>query len=175
MSLPPSRLKLWLPYAMGAFCSFLCCNFFSSILTDNAPVLDAIFYQTPGVLVTGTVFNIINGCLYHRQNPARNGYWRPQNLLINGEINNKHMMIFCLAVVLYVGTQTLILVTMFMAHLANVNVGIITSVWGLQPLGAAVLDYFINGEKLTIYHFWGMLLIVGGGVCVSQSGKNAIN
>jgi drug/metabolite transporter (DMT)-like permease len=60
---------------------------------------------------------------------------------------------------------------MYLAHLASVNVGIITTIWGVQPLGAAVLDYLINKEKLTIYHLLGMILIVGGGIAVSLSDK----
>mmetsp|Transcript_9676 Transcript_9676/g.16272 ORF Transcript_9676/g.16272 Transcript_9676/m.16272 type:complete len:184 (+) Transcript_9676:527-1078(+) len=83
----------------------------------------------------------------------------------------KHVMLFSLSVCLYIGTQCLIILTMHFAHLAQVNVGIITTIWGVQPLVAAVLDYFINSEKLTRYHLCGMIFIVIGGLCVSVSGN----
>ena len=60
---------------------------------------------------------------------------------------------------------------MYFAHLADVNVGIITTIWGVQPLGAALLDYLINNEKLTFHHLAGMIFILLGGLCVSMADK----
>jgi drug/metabolite transporter (DMT)-like permease len=58
---------------------------------------------------------------------------------------------------------------MYYAHMADVNVGIITTIWSIQPMAAAVLDYLINGEKLMCHHIFGMLFIVGSALSISIS------
>jgi drug/metabolite transporter (DMT)-like permease len=84
----------------------------------------------------------------------------------------KNLLLVALCTCLYIGIQTLIILTMHFAHLAGVNVGIITTIWGIQPLLAAVLDFFINGQRLTKFHLAGIIFIVLGGICVSVSGNS---
>lgn len=62
---------------------------------------------------------------------------------------------------------------MYYAHMADVNVGIITTIWSIQPLAAATLDYFINGEKLTRYHLLGMIMVVISALTISFSSEAA--
>lgn len=58
---------------------------------------------------------------------------------------------------------------MYYSHMANVNVGIITTLWSIQPLAAALLDYFINNEKLTVYHLIGIIMVIASGLFISFS------
>ena len=53
--------------------------------------------------------------------------------------------------------------------MADVNVGIITTLWSIQPLAAAALDYLINNEKFTIYHLIGIIMVIASGLCISFS------
>ena len=72
---------------------------------------------------------------------------------------------------LFFGIQSFIFLTMYYAHMADVNVGIITTIWSIQPLAAATLDYFIYGEKLRMHHLMGMVFVIGSGLCISLSSK----
>ena len=58
---------------------------------------------------------------------------------------------------------------MYYSHMADVNVGIITTLWSIQPLAAAALDYLINNEKFTIYHLVGIIMVIASGLCISFS------
>jgi len=108
----------------------------------------------------------------HRANPEQNGYWTPQNIIIGGELKIKNLIALGVCTCLYIGIASFIILTIHFSHLANVNVGIVTTIWGVQPLIAGILDYFINGEKLTKYHISGIAFIVAGGVLVSISGQS---
>ena len=72
---------------------------------------------------------------------------------------------------LFFGIQSFIFLTMYYSHMADVNVGIITTIWSIQPLAAATLDYFIYGEKLRPHHLFGMVFVIGSGLCISLSSK----
>ena len=60
---------------------------------------------------------------------------------------------------------------MYYAHMADVNVGIITTIWSIQPIAAATLDYFINGEKLMGHHLFGIIFIIGSALSISISNQ----
>lgn len=68
---------------------------------------------------------------------------------------------------LFFGIQSFVFLTMYYAHMADVNVGIITTIWSIQPLAAAILDYFIYGEKLMKHHLFGMVFVIGSALCIS--------
>ena len=71
--------------------------------------------------------------------------------------------------------QSFIFLSMYYAHMANVNVGIIVTIWSVQPLGGSVLDYFIYGEKLRKHHLVGMFLVIASGLCISMPVKSHSN
>ena len=58
---------------------------------------------------------------------------------------------------------------MYYSHMADVNVGIITTLWSVQPLAAAFLDYLIYGERLTIYHLIGIIMVIASALLISFS------
>ena len=61
--------------------------------------------------------------------------------------------------------------TMYFSHVTGVNVGIITTLWSIQPLFSSVLDYFINGQMIQLNHIIGMLFVIASGLAISMSGK----
>ena len=56
---------------------------------------------------------------------------------------------------------------MWLADLAQVNVGVITVIWCVHPLFIAIADYFIFGTKLKYFHIIGMTLIVTGTILIT--------
>ena len=58
---------------------------------------------------------------------------------------------------------------MYYSHMSGINVGIITTLWSIQPLAAAFLDYLINGEKLTKYHLIGIVLVLASALLIAFS------
>jgi len=58
---------------------------------------------------------------------------------------------------------------MYFSHMADVNVGVITTIWSIQPFIASILDYLIYNEKLMRFHLVGMVMIVGGALAIGYS------
>jgi drug/metabolite transporter (DMT)-like permease len=59
---------------------------------------------------------------------------------------------------------------MYFSNRAGVNVGIITTIWSLNPLFVAIADYFIFGQPLKHYHYQGLFSILVCSVIISLSG-----
>ena len=76
---------------------------------------------------------------------------------------------FLIQCCLFFGIQSFIMLTMYYSHMADVNVGIITTLWSVQPLAAALLDYLIYGERLTKYHLIGMITVIISALMISFS------
>ena len=51
----------------------------------------------------------------------------------------------------------------------SVNVGVITTIWSVQPFIAAIVDYLIYRQKLGFNHLVGMVMIVIGAVSIGFS------
>ena len=56
---------------------------------------------------------------------------------------------------------------MWFAALANINVGLITVIWSINPLYMAAVDYFLFKTKLKSFHLVGTILIVACTVLLS--------
>jgi drug/metabolite transporter (DMT)-like permease len=57
--------------------------------------------------------------------------------------------------------------TMIFAGKAHINVGIIVTIWSVNPMFVAVADYFVNGQKLQYFHILGMSSMVVCSVLIS--------
>jgi len=60
-------------------------------------------------------------------------------------------------------------ITMWFASLAQVNIGIITVIWSINPLYMALTDYLIFNKTMYYYHHLGTLLIVSCTVLLALS------
>lgn len=70
---------------------------------------------------------------------------------------------------LYFLTQNLAFLTMWFAGLARINVGVITTIWAVNPLFMAIIDSIIFKQKLLYYHYIGMFSIVACTLIISVS------
>ena len=57
--------------------------------------------------------------------------------------------------------------TMWLATKADINVGVITCIWSINPLFIAILDYFIFSYRLRYYHVIGMVSLILCGLSIS--------
>lgn len=60
---------------------------------------------------------------------------------------------------------------MWFATKADINVGVITSIWSINPLFLAVMDYFIFQESLKYYHLVGTIFMVLCALSISMTGS----
>ena len=67
-------------------------------------------------------------------------------------------------------TQNVAMLTMYTAKLAQVNVGVILTIWSINPLFMALLDYIFFNQSLRYYHIIGTISIVFCTVLISLSG-----
>ena len=64
---------------------------------------------------------------------------------------------------------------MYYAHLAGVNVGVMTAIWGVQPLFAAGLDYLIYREPFLWSYLIGIIMMIACAVCISFKKKTVVD
>jgi drug/metabolite transporter (DMT)-like permease len=93
--------------------------------------------------------------------------WHPHNIYKNGELNPLNAFRFFIQCCLSILNISAILLCMYFAHLAGVNVGVMTAIWGVQPLFAAFLDWCIYSEPFLLSYAIGILMMIGCAVCIS--------
>ena len=86
---------------------------------------------------------------------------------MDGELRPLNLLRFFIQVCITILNIACILLCMYYAHLANVNVGVMTAIWGVQPLFAAFLDWVINGEPFLLSYAIGIVMMIGCAVCIS--------
>jgi drug/metabolite transporter (DMT)-like permease len=62
--------------------------------------------------------------------------------------------------------------TMYYSHKADINVGIVATLWLSSPIFTAILDYLLNSTKISNYHISGMVLMIACGALISLSKTN---
>ena len=87
-------------------------------------------------------------------------FWNDQNLVVNGQIVKEHVVGFIAYCFLYFLVQNMAFLTMYFADRAQINAGIISTLWSLNPLYMAVCDYWLYGTKLKYYHHLGTFSII---------------
>ena len=158
---------------MASICHRCCSlNFFAgnciiSVITAQVDGLTCIFYISAGAVFCGACHIIYNSC------KAQTG-WHNQNLIVGGNVRWMNVLRFGIQCCLFFGIQSFIFLTMYYSHMADVNVGIITTIWSIQPLAAAILDFIIYQERLYLHHMIGMIFIVGSALCISLSNQTAV-
>ena len=92
------------------------------------------------------------------------------NLYHDGKLSGKHLLGFVCFSLCYFCIQNLAFLTMYFANRANINVGLITTIWSVNPLFLAFMDSLIFGQKLQYFHHIGMIAIVICTIALSLSG-----
>jgi drug/metabolite transporter (DMT)-like permease len=75
------------------------------------------------------------------------GCWHPHNIIREDGFHCMNFFRFFIQCLLFLGINSSIFLTMYYAHLANINVGVITTIWSVQPLVASIFDFILNGER----------------------------
>jgi drug/metabolite transporter (DMT)-like permease len=100
------------------------------------------FYFTGGAIITGLVYNIIMSC---KQKRDTGRFYVNQNFKVDGQMKWQNVIGFSCLVVLLLLLQNLVYMTIFFAGKANINIGVITILWCIDPVYLAIADYFLNG------------------------------
>jgi drug/metabolite transporter (DMT)-like permease len=64
----------------------------------------------------------------------------------------------------------MVYLTIYFATAANVNVGVITTIWSVDPINMAIVDYYLFGQKLKYFHVIGVSSIFVCSLLISLSG-----
>jgi drug/metabolite transporter (DMT)-like permease len=181
---PEKRMKIWLANAFGAVVCFCSCNAFMSYLTARTDAITTIFYMGPGMLLTGVVFQLFmivrrisNPSLpdYTSKGKPHDGCWHPHNIIVDGKLDCLNLLRFFIQVLLFIINLGSILLCMHYAHLGGVNVGVITAIWGIQPLITAILDKLMYDEPFLPSYAIGIFLMICSTVCISLKSPDIFN
>ena len=131
-----------------------------------------------GPIVCGVGFQIVMAVRRHR-NPMlpdyttkgepRKGLWHPHSIVKEGRLDWLNVFRVFILSCLYAGIDLGIFVTMYFAHQAGLNVGIITALWGISPLIMSICERLIFGTPLLFTNVIGIVFMIGSTVCVSLS------
>ena len=91
-------------------------------------------------------------------------------LIIDGKVDCKNVLGFVAFCFNYFLIQNMAFLTMWFASLADVNVGVITVIWSVNPLFMAIMDRIVYKEGMECYHLAGTLAIVACTVVLSLAG-----
>lgn len=154
---------MWIVYAFAACICFTACNTAISEITSRSGPL-CILYFSLGSLLSGATYNYLH-CFKNCRTQGR--FWLDQNIIIDGQFKCVNFLGFIVFSFLYFLIQNMAFMTMWFADLAQVNVGLITVIWSINPLYMAAVDYFLFNTKLKCFHLVGTILIVGCTILLS--------
>ena len=135
-------------YATICFTSANCAM---SEITNQAG-LECILYYASGGLLAGAGYHIIAAC--------RDRAWTNQNVVIDGRLSKMNLFRYLMNCLVYFSVITLCQVTMFFANRSSINVGVIITIWSINPFFNSIADYYFYNEKMVYYHFIGLVSIL---------------
>ena len=148
----------WINLSLISSLCFTTCNISISEITTEIG-LYCIFYFSSGALLAGLAYHISTG-KYLGQNLRENGQFKKRNLI-------KYIIYCCI----YFIVQNLCYFTMYFANRADINIGVIITIWSLEPIFNQIADYYINSEKIHYYHIIGLIsiLLCSAAVCFKET------
>ena len=87
----------------------------------------------------------------------------------NGRLNKMNIFGFLMFALNYTCYQFLAIITFYNALKADLNVGVISGIWAINPLFLAILDYILFDTRLTNRHIIGILCLIISATMVSLS------
>ena len=77
---------------------------------------------------------------------------------------------YFLNAIIYFIVMNLVYLTMYFANLAEINVGVIITIWSINPFFNSIADYYLNDEKMHYYHVIGLvsMLMCSIAVCMKD-------
>ena len=129
--------KAWLYWSIVACFSFTLCNTSLSMLSTDVGAA-SVFYYSTGSVISGFVYQF--GASY--QNYRKNGvFWENMNLIIEGRLNKKNLLGYVAYTVYGVAMHLCILLNIYFATDAGINIGLVTIAWRASVFIGALLDY----------------------------------
>ena len=133
--------KVWIGLSVAASICFTICN--SAIVEVSATMGPfTMFYYVSGGIFSGVVFNISRFYINYKKNGI---FWVNQNIIINGSIKWGNFIGFVTFCCVFFIVQNSLLLAIYFAGAANLNAGLITSIWSICPFFIAITDYFLFG------------------------------
>jgi len=124
-----------------------------------------IFYYSFGPLVVSSAYLVYKAWMNYVYFTGT--FWVDLNLMKDGKIIKKNLYGFVLMSCFCFIIQNLLIITVWTARLADINVGVVSIIWSLTPLMVACMEYFMMGTKLRYYYFVGMILMLISAVLLS--------
>ncbi len=129
---------MWVIYSLMAALLFAICDATISEISVAGP--KGILYFCLGTLVCGIVFFAYR----FRQNYVNKGvFWVDFRFKVDGTLNMVNMIGFLIFALIYGLYQNLAVTCFYFTNKAGINVGVMTTIWSINPLFIAVLDYLI--------------------------------
>lgn len=158
--------KRWIAFAFAATLCFTACNTAISEITARSGPL-CILYFSLGSFLSGAVYNYLHCFKNWRKEGGGGKFWLDQNIIVDGKFKCINLLGFIVFSLLYFLIQNMAFLTMWFADLAQVNVGLITVIWSINPLYMAAADYFLFKQTLKCFHLVGTVLIVSCTILLS--------
>ena len=128
--------------ATGALLAFFIGNSMIAVVTDHVDGLSCIFYLSFGAWITGIIYQSAMSIKNYRD-PDVDYTWHRNNIIVDNKLNCKNLVLWLLQCCLFFLIMSSIFMTMYFSHMSGINVGVITTIWNVQPLIAAIVDYII--------------------------------
>ncbi|CDW83526.1 UNKNOWN [Stylonychia lemnae] len=162
----PKQDKTWVAYTLAAAILFTTCNTALSEISKLG--WTGVIYISPGTLIcciTYFTYKTIDEYM------TRGFCWTDLNLMdkhTNHIVwrNIVDVIIYCL---LYLTIQTVVIGTFGLCLQANLNAGIVSTIWSASPLYSAILDYFFFKQSLNVNHIIGIFSLILCAACISLS------
>lgn len=87
----------------------------------------------------------------------------------DGKLNFKVIIWILVGAVMVGGIYFVVSTTLDLALRAGVNIGIVTTIWAINPFTSALMDWIIYGIALSFHHWFGMLGLIVCAVLISLS------
>ena len=80
-----------------------------------------------------------------------------------------NVIMFLLFTCIYLTIQSIVIITFSYCIDANLNAGIVSTIWAVSPLYGAVIDYVAFGERLSVKHLVGVFCLIACAASISMS------
>ena len=140
----PKKNTNWIAPTLYAAIFFSISNEFISVVSAHVDGLQTVFYYSFGGWVAGILYQAIMSIANWRDATV-NHIWHRNNIIINGKLKRMHLVLFMLSCCYFFLITISKLMTIYFSHMAGINVGVITTMWAVEPLFGATIDWIING------------------------------
>eukprot|EP00347_Sterkiella_histriomuscorum_P017226 403350201 len=156
------RDKVWIAYSLGAAILFTICNAALSEISNLG--LEGLLYLSPGALLCGVAFFFYKSVEeYNRTGVC----WSDLKFVQNGQVQWINILCTFGFSLTYLSIQTIVMVTFSLCLMANLNAGIVSTIWAVAPLYSALLDFLIFKQKLFTSHLIGVFCLIVCAMCIS--------